>query len=166
MRVGRLVEPYPTTTIPVMGRCDACGLVGSVDSICICGIPLPPVHMDAHLDQEGHMADSSIAIIACAMAAELSAAESSADEEEKDGDVKNDVKYNSSTTDYLPTFFEYFDCVALSSSPNSSVDCCIDGDFFFDAISSSFISDDVDVSNQGTSDIDVNTPGISNQGRH
>ena len=103
MYVGRLVDPSPPD-IPVIGRCDACGLVGSVDHMCICGIPLPPGPMDALLDQEGHMDDSSIAIVACAMAAELSAAKSSAEEEEKVGDVKNDVKYNSSTTDYLPTF--------------------------------------------------------------
>ena len=100
--------------------------MGPVATVCLCRIPLPPVDMVVHLEQDDDMIDEEgdDTIIV--------AAKSSVSEEEKDGDVdindvKNDVKYNSSTTDYLPTYFEYFDCVALYSSPNSSVDCCIDG---------------------------------------
>ena len=67
-----------------------------------------------------------------------------ADEEEKVDfiDVKNDVKNNSSTTDYLPTFFEYFDCNTIfpsASVRNLSVDCCLDGEFYFDTVGSSFM---------------------------
>ena len=127
----------PLPPIPYMGRCDARTLVGPVATIFLCGIPLPPVDIRE---------DVTIAV----------AAKSSVNEEEKDGDVdindvKNDVKYNSSTIDYLPTYFEYYYCVTLYSTPNSSVVCCIDGELFFDSISSSFISDDVKVSENTTS---------------
>lgn len=69
---------------------------------------------------------------------------SSADEEEKVDfiDVKNDVKNNSSTTNYLPTFFEYFDYstrLSPDSLTNLSVDCCLDGEFYFDTVGSSFM---------------------------